>query len=102
MKMYRVYYNQREAFGGSKSYLCERPGYWCHWSSSPEDCLPFTQEQAEKTASWNTAHCGDVDGECCIEEYEEIRPLSTNSKGDYRASWYTRLLMSGVWKPVIA
>lgn len=101
MKMWRVYFNQRESFGGGKAYLCERPGYWQHWCSSPEDCLPFTKEQADKTALWYTRHCGDVDGDCYIEEYEETRQLSTNNKGQYRATWYAHLLMSDVWKPVV-
>jgi hypothetical protein len=101
MKMWRVYYNQRESFGGGKVYKCEQPGYWSHWSSNPENCIPFTKAQAEISAKWETQYCGDVDGECFIEEYEETRPLSINREGDYRATSYAHLLMSCVWKQVV-
>lgn len=95
MTMWRVFFIKND----KKIYQCEQPGIWAHWCEDAEYCVPFTQEQAIDAVKWNEKHCGDVEGLCYIEMYDETRALSINDKGIYRPSSYTHLL-NGTWKKV--
>lgn len=39
-----------------------------------------SREAAEKCARWNEKYCGNVKGNCIVEEYDEARSVSKNRK----------------------